>query len=128
MKIGSSWEIKNYNLYKNNGLGKLEKMKAGPFSLKYEVTDMKKSNVKNFYILALKINWKYELDEAEEHSTAIYDKKHKKLKTIESETNSSKFGFVDLSILNNGKLRVKYLDEDMYGYVVDLCKYNIKKR
>ena len=65
MKIGSSWEIKNYNLYKNNGLGKLEKMKAGPFSLKYEVTDMKKSNVKNFYILALKINWKYNLDKAE---------------------------------------------------------------
>ena len=101
-------------------------MKAGPFSLQYEVTDVKKSNVKNFYILALKINWKYQLNEAEEYSTAIYDKKKKKLKTIESETNSSKFGFVDLSILNNGKLRVKYLDEDMYGYVVDLCKYNIK--
>ncbi len=122
MKIGSSWKIKNYNLYKNDGLGKLEKMKSGPFSLQYEVTDVKKSNVKNFYILALKINWKYELDEAEEYSTAIYDKKNKKLKTIESETNSSKFGFIDLSILKNGKLRVKYLDEDMYGYVVDLCK------
>jgi len=48
--------------------------------------------------------------------------KNKKLKTIEPEMNSSKFGFVELSILNNGKLRVKYLDEDMYGYVVDLCK------
>jgi len=124
MKIGTSWEIKNYNLYKNNGLGKLEKMKSGPFFLRYEITDMKKSNVKNFYILALKINWKYELDEAEEHSTAIYEKKNKTLKTIEAETNTSKFGFVDLSILNNGNLRVKYLDEDMHGYVVDLCKKN----
>lgn len=122
MKIGTVWEIKNYRLYKNDGLGKLEKMKAGPFSLKYEVTDIKKSNVKNFYILALKINWKYNLDEAEEYTTGIYNKKNKKLKTIEPETNSSKFGFVDLSILNNGNLRVKYLDEDMYGYVVDLCK------
>ena len=122
MKIGTVWEIKNYKLYKNDGYGKLEKMKAGPFSLKYEVTDIKKSNVKNFYILALKTNWKYNLDEAEEYSTAIYDKKNKKLKTIEPETKSSKIGFVDFSILKNGKLRVKYIDEEMYGYVVDICK------
>jgi len=34
MKIGTSWEIKNYNLYKNNGLGKLEKNEIWPFLFK----------------------------------------------------------------------------------------------
>ena len=121
MKIGTVWEIKNYRLYKNDGYGKLEKLDAGPFFLSYEVTDMKKSNVTNFYIIALKINWKYSLDEAEEYSTGIYDKINKTIKVIEPEQ-VNKIGFADLSILKNGKLRVKYIDEDMYGYVVDLCK------
>ena len=82
---------------------------------------MKKSNVTNFYIIALKINWKDSLDEAEEYSTGIYDKINKTIKVIEPEQ-VNKIGFADLSILKNGKLRVKYIDEDMYGYVVDLCK------
>jgi hypothetical protein len=123
MKIGTVWEIKNYRLYKND-YGKLEKSDAdaGPFFLSYEVTDMKKSNVKNFYIIALTVTWTYGLNSNVEYSIGIYDKINKIIKVIEPETNSSKFGFVDLSILKNGKLRVKYIDEDMYGYVVDLCK------
>jgi hypothetical protein len=87
---------------------------------------MKKSNVKNFYIVALTIKWSYDLETSVEHSVGIYNKIKKTIKVIEPETNSSKFGFGDLYILNNGKLRVKYLDENMYGYVVDLCKCNIK--
>ena len=126
MKIGTVWEIKNYKLYKNDGYGKLEKMEeAGPFFLRYELTDIKKYNVKNFYIVALTIEWSYSLDSNVEHSIGIYDKINKTIKVIEPEQ-VNKFGFIDLSILKNGKLRVKYLDEDMYGYVVDLCKYNIK--
>ena len=122
MKIGTVWEIKNYKLYKNDGYGKLEKMEeAGPFFLRYELTDIKKSNVKNFYIVALTVEWSYSLDSNVEHSIGIYDKINKTIKVIEPEQ-VNKFGFIDLSILNNGKLRVKYLDEDMYGYVVDLCK------
>jgi len=121
MKIGTVWEIKNYKLYKNDGYGKLEKMEAGPFFLRYELTDMKKSNVKNFYIVALTIEWSYSLDSNVEHSIGIYDKINKTIKVIEPEQ-VNKFGFADLSILKNGKLRVKFIDEEMYGYVVDLCK------
>lgn len=126
MKIGTVWEIKDYKLHKNDGYGKLLKMEDGPFFLKYEITDVKKSNVKQYCIVALKANWNYVLDNAEEYMTAIYDKKNKTFTTIEPELENSKLGFVNLSILKNGKLRVKYLDEDTYGYVVDLPK--IKKK
>jgi hypothetical protein len=126
MEIGTIWEIKNHKLYKNDGFGKLLKMEYGPFFLQYEITDVKKSNVKHFCIVALKVIWKYELDNAEEYTTAIYDKKNKTFTTIEPELKGSKFGFVNLSILKNGKLRVKFLDENTYGYVVDLPK--IKKK
>ena len=121
MKIGTVWEIKNYRLYKHDGYGKLEKPDAGPFFLSYELTDMKKSNVKNFYIIALTVTWTYGLNSNVEYSIGIYDKINKTIKVIEPEQ-VNKIGFADLSILKNGKLRVKYIDEDMYGYVVDLCK------
>lgn len=121
MKIGTVWEIKNYRLYKNDGYGKLEKPDAGPFFLSYELTDMKKSNVKNFYIIALTVTWSYDLDNQVEHCIGIYDKINKTIKVIEPEL-VNKTGFADLSILKNGKLRVKFIDEGMYGYVVDLCK------
>jgi len=121
MKIGTVWEIKNYKLYKNDKYGNLKKMEAGPFFLRYELTDMKKSNVKNFYIVALTIKWSYSLGSNVEHSIGIYDKINKTIKVIEPEQ-VNKFGFIDLSILKNGKLRVKFIDENMYGYVVDLCK------
>lgn len=55
--------------------------------------------------------------------TAIYDKKNKTFTTIEPKLENSKIGFVNLSILKNGKLRVNFLDEDTYGYVVDLPKF-----
>jgi len=126
MKIGTIWEIKNYKLYKNDGCGKLEQMEHGPFFLQYEITDVKKSNVKHFCIVALKVIWKYEFDNNEEYITAIYDKKNKTFTTIEPKLDNSKIGFVNLSILKNGKLRVKYLDEATYGYVVDLPKIKNK--
>jgi hypothetical protein len=126
MKIGTIWEIKNHKLYKNDGFGKLLKMENGPFFLQYEITDVKKSNVKQYCIVALKANWKYRMDQAEEYTTAIYDKKNKTFTTIEPELGNSPVGFVNLSILKNGKLRVKFLDENTYGYVVDLPK--IKKK
>jgi len=96
-------------------------MKSGPFFLSYELTGMKKSNVKNFYIVALTVTWTYDLNSNVEYSIGIYDKINKTIKVIEAEQ-VNKFGFADLSILKNGKLRVKYIDEEMYGYVVDLCK------
>lgn len=126
MKIGTIWEIKNHKLYKNDGYGKLLKMENGPFFLQYEITDVKKSNVKHFSIVALKVIWKYEFDNAEEFTTAIYDKINKTFTTIEAELGNSKFGFVNLTILKNGKLRVKFLDEATYGYVVDLPKIKNK--
>lgn len=126
MKIGTTWEIKNHKLYKNDGYGKIKQI-DGQNYLQYKITDVKKSNVKHFSIVALKVIYEvsnYELY-SEEYITAIYDKKNKTFTTIEPELENSKFGFVNLSILKNGKLRVKYLDEDTYGYVVDLPK--IKK-
>ena len=121
MKIGTVWEIKKYKLYQNDGYGKLEKLKSGPFFLRYELTDMKKSNVKNFYIIALTAEWSYDLETNVEHSIGIYDKINKTIKVIEP-AQVNKFGFIDFSILKNGKLRVKFINEDMLGYVVDLCK------
>jgi len=97
--------------------------------IRYEITDVKKSNVKHFSIVALKVIYKvskYEIYR-EEYITAIYDKKNKRFTTIEPELENSKFGFVNLSILKNGKLRVKFLDEDTYRYVVDLPKTCNKK-
>ena len=96
-------------------------MEAGPLFLRYELTDMKKSNVKNFYIVALTIEWSYDLETNVEHSIGIYDKINKTIKVIEPEQ-VNKFGIIDLFILKNGKLRVKFIDENMVGYVVDLCK------
>jgi hypothetical protein len=123
MKNGTIWKIENYKLYINNGYGKLKQI-DGQNYLQYEITDVKKSNVKHFSIVALKLIYKvskYELY-SEEYINAIYDKKNKTFTTIEPELGNSKFGFVNLSILKNGKLRVKYLDEDTHGYVVDLPK------
>ena len=65
------------------------------------------------------------LNKERDWSDASLEPKNKTFTTIEPELENSKFGFVNLSILKNGKLRVKYLDEDTYGYVVDLPK--IKK-
>ena len=35
--------------------------------IRYEITDVKKSNVKHFSIVAFKVNWNYELDNVIEY-------------------------------------------------------------
>ena len=94
----------------------------GPNYLQFKITDVKKSNVKCFYIVALKVSWNLNLDIIEEYITGIYDIKNKKISAIEPKIQQSSLGFDNLSILKNGKLRVKYLAEAKKGYVVDLPK------
>lgn len=125
MKIGTTWKADNHTVYKNDGSGILKRCENGPFSLQYEITDIKKSNVKHFYIVAFKLNWNYELKNAEENVTAIYDKKNKTFTVFERALTVGKLGIANISILKNKKLRVKFLDEEFYAYVVDLDK--IKK-
>jgi hypothetical protein len=121
MKIGTTWEIKDYTIYQNDGNGNLILLK-GPNYLQFKITDVKKSNVKCFYIVALKVSWNLNLDIIEEYITGIYDIKNKKISAIEPKIQQSSLGFDNLSILKNGKLRVKYLAEAKKGYVVDLPK------
>ena len=121
MKIGTTWEIKDYTIYQNDGNGNLILLK-GPNYLQFKITDLKKSNVKCFYIVALKVSWNLNLDIIEEYITGIYDIKNKKISAIEPKIQQSSLGFDNLSILKNGKLRVKYLAEAKKGYVVDLPK------
>ena len=127
VKIGTKWEIKDYTFYTNDGRGHLIPCNNGPNYLYYEITDKKKSNVKNFSIIALKAIWKNKdnINNVVEHCTAIYDEKNKTFTTLEPEKEHSKFAVLDLSILNNGNLRVKYLEENTTGYVVDLPRIKI---
>jgi len=122
MEIGTTWEIKDYKIYLNNGNGNLILLK-GPNYLQFKITDVKKSNVKCFYIVALKVTWNLNLDIVEEYITGIYDIKNKKISAIEPKIQQQpSLGFDNLSILKNGKLRAKYLGENKMGYVVDLPK------
>ena len=125
MKIGTTWKTDNHTVYKNDGSGILKKCENGPFSLQYKITDIKKSNVKHFYIVAFQVNWNYESKDAVEYVTAIYDKKNKTFTVFERALTVGKLGIANISILENKKLRVKFLDEEFYAYVVDLHK--IKK-
>lgn len=129
VKIGTKWEIKDYKYYTNDGRGRLIPCTNGSNYLHYEITDKKKTNADNFYIVAIRSSWKDKdkdiFKNIEENCTAIYDKKNKIFTTIEPEKDHSRFAFINLSILNNGKLRVKYLDEENVGYVVDLSRIKI---
>ena len=125
MKIGTTWKTDNHTVYKNDGSGILKECENGPFSLQYKITDIKKSNVKQFYIVAFQVNWNYESKDAVEYVTAIYDKKNKTFTVFERALAVAKLGIANISILENKKLRVKFLDEEFYAYVVDLHK--IKK-
>ena len=96
--------------------------------LQFKITDIKKSDSKNYLVVALNVSYtspKTGLS-GEENISAIYNIKCKTFTTIEPEINQEGFstdlGFANLTILKNGKLNVKYLDDNSEVYIVDLPK------
>ena len=125
IKIGTTWKINTYRVYKNKN-GVLKSYDGG--LLQYKITDIKKPDSKNYLLVAINVSYtspKTGLS-GEENISAIYNIKCRTFKTIEPEINQEGFsvglGFTDLTILKNGKLNVKYLDENAEVYVVDLPK------
>jgi hypothetical protein len=121
VKVGSTWQIKNYAIF-NIKDGKIVKTN-GEFC-EYKVTDIRKTNTKGYFVVSMKISWTWLGVEATEYAIGNYNHKYRTFSLVEPAipTLAEPVGFENLRILKNGKLRVKYLDENNTAIVMDLSK------
>jgi hypothetical protein len=76
------------------------------------------------YCFIIKISWTWLGVQGIEHSIGYYNHKCRTFYQVEPaiQTLAEPVGFSKLKILKNGKLRVKYLDENNTALVMDLPK------
>jgi len=120
IKKGDKWMIKNYNGYtiSDNGTIIVTLYK----DLSYEITDIKKTSVKNNYVIGFKICYLIENNIFIEYDIGLYNCKTRKVFIYEKPVNEDVPGIDDLEFLCNGKLRVKFFEASGLLYIADLKK------
>jgi hypothetical protein len=124
LKKGDKWIINNYNGYtiSNNG-----KITITPYTkLSYEITDIKKTDVKNNYMIGFKISYIISEKLFTEYDIALYNTINKKAFILEVPVNGDNIGLENLQILCNGNLRVKFYEASGLVYIADLKKVQNK--
>jgi hypothetical protein len=125
LKKGNIYNIDKYYTYNISNNGNIESNDWG--KLQYEIMDIKRTNVKNYYIVGLKASFNdNDKKPASQIYLSMYNKKNKIFNSIEPATKDEGWALVKLKILCNGKMRVQYLEasENSMMYIVDLKKVN----
>ena len=119
LKKGDKWLVKNYNGYtiSNNGTIIITEFK----DLSYEITDIKKTSVKNNFVIGFKISYLIEDSPFIEYDLALYNCKTKKAFIFEKTVKEDIAGIDNLEFLCDGsKLRVKFFEASGLIYIADL--------
>ena len=113
-KKGDKWMIKNYN----------GTIIVSPYKdLSYEITDIKKTSVKNYFVIGLKISYLIENNIFIEYDLGLYNCKTRKAFIYEKTVSQDPPGIDNLEFLCDGsKLRVKFFEADGLVYIADLKK------
>ena len=124
LKKGDKWIINNYNGYtiSNNGI-----IDVTPYTnLSYEITDIKKTNVKNNYMIGFKISYVISENLFTEYNIAIYNTTNRKADLLEAPVNTDTVGLDKIQILCNGNLRLRFFEASGLVYIADLKKVQYK--
>lgn len=121
LKKGDKWMIKNYNGYTISDNGNI--IVTQYKDLSYEITDIKKTNVKNYFVIGFKISYLIEDSSFIEYHLALYNCKTKKAFIYEKAVSQDLPGIDNLEFLCDGsKLRVKFFEASGLIYIADLKK------
>jgi len=120
LKKGDKWMIKNYNGYNISNDGTI--IVTTYKDLSYEITDIKKTNVKNYFVIGFKISYFISGNIFIEYDLALYNCKTRKAFIYEKPVSGDTPGIDYLEFLCNSNLRVKFFEGAGLVYIADLKK------
>jgi hypothetical protein len=124
LRKGDKWIINKYNGYTISNNGNITVSSCT--NLSYEITDIKKTNIKNNYMIGFKISYVISGNLFIEYHIALYNTENRKALILESPVNGDSIGLDKLQILCNGNLRVKFFEASGLVYIADLKKVQYK--
>jgi len=120
IKKADKWMIKNYNGYTISDNGNII---VTPYKyLSYEITDIKKTSIKNYYVIGFKISYFIENNIFIEYDLGLYNCKTRKAFIYEKPVKEDDTAIDNLEFLCNGKLRVTFFEASGLVYIADLKK------
>lgn len=124
LRKGDKWIINKYNGYTISNNGNITVSTCRDLS--YEITDIKKTNIKNNLMIGFKISYVIAGNLFTEFNIALYNTENRKALILEPPVNGDSIGLDKLQILYNGKLRVKFFEASGLVYIADLKKVHYK--
>lgn len=124
LRKGDKWIINKYNGYTISNNGNITVSTCRDLS--YEITDIKKTNIKNNLMIGFKISYVIAGNLFTEFNIALYNTENRKALILEPPVNGDSIGLDKLQILYNGNLRVKFLKHLVLYILLILKRFTIK--